>query len=207
MRHTHAILPALITAVLLGAGCATEPGSRSLVWDVVNLKDNDWSGSPREVPVIEGEDLVLRGKEVRTRHTYSAPITVEFDAMLEQRVATDGALTCEFVPTTQAVDQDLERGVIVRFHYDDKGDALSVYERFQRRPTPQGKNWSRTSLSIKPGSWHHMKYEVLKDGLHIWIDDHAYDAGGATVSYDRFYIYVSGWQPTDRWHVRNFVVR
>ena len=111
MRHTHAILAALITTVLLGVGCATELGSRSLVWDVVNLKDNDWSGSPREVPVIEGEDLVLRGKEVRTRDTYSAPITVEFDAMLEQRVAADGALTCEFVPTTQTVDQDLERAV------------------------------------------------------------------------------------------------
>lgn len=52
-----------------------------------------------------------------------------------------------------------------------------------------------------------MKYEVLKDGLHIWIDDHAYDTGGATVPYDRFYIYMSGWQPTNRWHVRNFVVR
>ena len=206
MRHTLAILPALITAVLLGAGCVTEPRSRSLAWDVVNLKDDDGVGSPREAPIIEGEDLGLRGKEVRTRYPYSAPVTVEFDVMLEERLAKDGAMLCLFVPVTQTVDLDVERDVTVQFYYDGQGDAVSVYEQFQHRPTPQGKTWSRTPLSIKPGSWHHMKYEVMKDALRLTVDGQDYSSGGAVVPYDLFYIELSGWQPVNRWHVRGFSV-
>jgi len=206
MRRILAVLLVLIAAGLFGGGCATQSRPQSLAWDVVNLKDNDWSGSPRELPVIEGDDLVLRGKEVRTQRTYSAPVTVEFDAMLEEKLANDGALTCVIVPVTQAVDLDLERGLMLQFRYDHSGDWMSVYELFQHRPVYQGKDWSSSPLTIKPGSWHHLKYEVVKDGLRITVDGQSYTSGGAVVTYDTFYIELSGWQPVNRWHVRNFTV-
>jgi hypothetical protein len=177
-----------------------------LAWDVVTMKDDDWSGAPRQAPVIQGEDLVLRGQNIRTQHSYSAPITVEFDAMLEDRVADNGALTCEFVPATQAVDREPEHHVQVSLLYDQQGDAISVQERFQRWPTQKYKSWSRSPLSIKPGSWHHMRYEVTRDGLDIAVDGQAYGSGGAVVPYNAFYIYLLGWQPTNRWHVRNFSI-
>jgi hypothetical protein len=95
---------------------------------------------------------------------------------------------------------------MVQFHYDGQGDAVSVYELFQHRPRHLGKEWSRSPLTIKPGSWHHLKYEVLKDSLRITVDEQAYSSGGAVVPYDSFYIELSGWQPTNRWHVRKFSI-
>jgi len=206
MRLMDVILLALIAVGLFGGGCATPSRPQPLAWDVVNLKDNDWSGPPRQMPVIEGDDLVLRGQEVRTQRTYSAPVTVEFDVMLEERLANDGYLTCLFVPATQAVDRDLERGLMLQFRYDRSGDWMSVYELFQHRPIYQGKDWSNSPLTIKPGSWHHLKYEAEKDGLRITVDGQPYNSGGVVVPYDTFYIELSGWQPTNRWHVRNFSV-
>jgi hypothetical protein len=111
-----------------------------------------------------------------------------------------------FVPTTQAVDRDTERSVYVSFQYNSEGDALAVHERFQRWPTHKGKNWSRTPLSIKPDGWHHLKYEVTKGSLLITVDGQACSSGGAVVPYDSFYVYLFGWQPANRWHVRNFSI-
>jgi hypothetical protein len=204
MRRIHPFLLALVASALLGAGCMTGARPQPLAWDVVSLKDDDWHGSPRQAPLIEGEDVVLRGQDIRTQHSYSAPVTVEFDAMLESRVADDGALTCEFVPSTQAVDREPERHVQVLLQYDQHGEAVSVQERFQRWPTQKYKTWSRAPLSIKPGSWHHMKYEVMKGGLNITVDGQAYGSGGAVVPHKAFYVYLLSWQPTSRWHVRNF---
>lgn len=151
--------------------------------------------------------MILRGKEMRTQQAYSVPITVEFDAMLEEMQANDGAISCGFVPADQAADRDVERAIHVSWQYNQSGQTLLVVERFQRWPTHKTKTWSQAPLPIKLGNWHHIKCEVTKDALHIWIDDHAYDSGGATVPYERFFIYMSGWQPANRWHVRNFVVR
>lgn len=204
MRRIRVIGLAVIASTSLAAGCATQP--RPLVWNIVTLKDDDWSGAPRLAPVVQGEDLILRGQNVRTRDSYVVPVTVEFDAMLEARVASDGALTCEFVPATQPADREPERHVELLFHYDERGDALSVQERFQRWPTQKFKTWSRSPLSMKPGSWHHMKYEVTKDALRITVDGQGYSSGGAVVPYDAFYIYLLSWQPTNRWRVRDFSV-
>ena len=204
MRSIHPLVLALVASALLGAGCMTGPRPRPLTWDVVSLKDDDWRGPPRQAPLIEGEDVVLRGQDIRTQHSYSAPVTVEFDAMLEGRVAADGALTCEFVPSTQAVDREPERHVQILFEFDQRGDAISVQERFQRWPTQQYKTWSRSPLSIKPGSWHHMKYEVMRGGLNITVDGQSYGSGGAVVPYKAFYVYLLSRQPTCQWHVRNF---
>lgn len=206
MRELHLRLRLFLALGLLGTGCAAT-SSHPLAWDVLQWKDDGWQGPPREAPLIDGEDLVLRGKEMRTRQAYSTPITVEFDAMLEEMRATDGAISCGFVPADQPADRDVERAIHVSWQYNQNAQTLLVVERFQRWPTHKTKTWSDTPLPIKLGNWHHIKYEVTKDGLHIWIDDHAYDSGGATVPYDRFFIYMSGWQPLNRWHVRNFVVR
>jgi hypothetical protein len=206
MRRIHAILLAVIATTLLATGCATQSQPRQLAWDVVTMKDDDWSGAPRQTPLIQGDSLILRGKEIRTESSYSPPVTVEFDAMLEERVANDGAVACVFVPTTQAVDRDTERGVYVSFQYNSEGDALAVHERFQRWPTHKGKNWSRTPLSIKSDGWHHLKYQVTKEDLLITVDGQACSSGGAVVPYDSFYVYLFGWQPANRWHVRNFSI-
>jgi hypothetical protein len=206
MRRIHRFGLALVASASLGAGCLTGARPHPLAWDVVSLKNDDWRGTPRQAPLIEGEDVVLRGQNIRTQRSYSAPITVEFDAMLESRVADDGALMCELVPSTQALDKEPERNLRVLFQYDQQGDAISVQERFQRWPTPNYKIWSRSPLSINTGNWHHMKYEVTNGGLNISVDGRTYDSDGAGVPYKVFYVSLLGWQPTNRWHVRNFSI-
>ena len=126
--------------------------------------------------------------------------------MLEGHVTDDGALMCEFVPATQALDKEPERNLRILFQYDQQGGAVSIRERFQRWPTESYKKWSRSPLSVDPGNWHHMKYEVTNTGLNISIDGRTYDSNGAAVPYKMFYVSLLSWQPTNRWHVRNFSI-
>jgi len=204
MRSFHQFFLGFVAVILLGAGCTTGARHRPLEWDVVSLKDDEWRGSPRQPPVIEGEDVVLGGQDIRTERIYSAPVTIEFDAMLEERVAGDGSLGCAFVPLTQAVDREPERNVQILFQYGQGGDDISVQERFEWRPIQKTKTWSRTALSIEPSKWHHMVYKVVKGGLNITVDGQSRGTGGAVVSYKAFYVYLVSWPPTCRWHVRNF---
>ena len=124
--------------------------------------------------------------------------------MLEERLAGDGALSCAFVPSTQAVDREPERDLQVLFQYGQGGDAISVQERFVREPAQRTKTWSRSSLSIKPGSWHHMEYQMVQGGLDVTVDGQSYGSGGAVVPYKAFYVYLGSRSPSCRWHVRNF---
>jgi hypothetical protein len=176
-------------------------------WYVLTFNDDDWGGSPRLAPLIDGDDLVLRGKEVRTRRAFSAPVTVQFDVMLERRTANDGALTFGLVPTSQPIDIDLERWMDMALTYDSAGDRLRVEERFQRWPKIISKAWQTHAFTIQPGKYHHLECQVSKTGTRLFVDGREYSTGGLIVPYDKFYIILSGWQPTNRWHVRNFAVR
>jgi len=126
--------------------------------------------------------------------------------MLEERLAPDGALTCAFVPSTQALDQEPERDLQVLFGYGQRGDDISVQEQLARLPTQRTKAWSRSPMSIKPGSWHHIEYKVIKGGLNVTVDGQPYGSGGAVVPYQAFYICLRSWPLACRWHVRNFSI-
>ncbi len=206
MRSIHRSVLGLVASALLGAGCTTGARPRSLVWDVASLKDGNGPGPSRQAPLVEGEDVVLRGQVIRTQQLYSAPLTIGFDAMLEQRVEGDGALSCTFVPSTQAVDQEPDRYMEVLFGYSQGGDAISIRERIARPPAQRTKTWSNSPLSIKPGSWHHIEYGVVKGGLNVTVDGQSYGSGGAVVPYQAFYVYLGSWLPACRWHVRNLSI-
>src|SRR5664280_2334341 len=107
MRGVHETLGLLLGLVLLGAGCATT-GLSPLAWDALPFpRNSDWPG-PKGLPAhIEDGDLILQGREARTRSAYSVPLTIECEFLLEARSGTDGGLAIRLVPLDQPPDLNL----------------------------------------------------------------------------------------------------
>ena len=209
MRRLHAIFLTLAAITLLAAGCTTT-GPGPLAWDVLPYpRDSDWpawSGVPGS---LEGETLVLQGHPVRTHETYSVPLTIECEVELEARVATDGFFGMGFVPASAPPDvgplnlrwlQIACRGPSAA----SGRDALIFLARdggLRDRIV-----WGEQPFAVTAGKPYTVRLEVTEDGIRAVIDGRAYDLKGVKIPYKRFHIWLDGWQPTDRWRVRNFVI-
>jgi hypothetical protein len=52
-----------------------------------------------------------------------------------------------------------------------------------------------------------IRLEILPDQVQFQIDDEKYEAAGVKVTYEKFRVYLKGWQPGNRWHVRNIRIQ
>ena len=95
-------------------GCASPPRGRPIAWDVLKGK----TGDAANTPLIEKGNVVLRGQDVRTQRTYSAPVTIEFEAQPVKRGAEAGLFTCLFVAVNQPADADPKEFVSVTLQSD-----------------------------------------------------------------------------------------
>jgi hypothetical protein len=170
-------------------------------------KDCDWAG-PKGGPVaIEGGDLVLPGWYLRTRSVYSKPVTIEMDIKLEDRKANDGCVWIDLWPVGLPSDVEPARFFSVSVGYAEDGTwGVTVAERLQRWPLKELTVLKRQPIQSSIGKWHHLELDCLGDSTRIALDEATYELK-SPAPYDRFQITLRGWQPTNRWHVRNFVVR
>ena len=191
---------------LLGTGCATT-GSRPLAWDALPFpRDSDWPG-PKGLPAhIEDGDLILQGRQARTRSTYSVPLTIECEFLLEARSGTDGALEIRLVPIDQPADSNLTQTLYLALSYQPSGEASVAIESCNGSIRAETL-WGRKPFELRVGKPNQLGIELQLDGIRFTINGQTFEAKGVTVPYDRFYIQIWGWQPVNRWHVRNFVVR
>jgi hypothetical protein len=209
MRRLRAICLTLAAVTLLVAGCSTT-GPRPLAWDVLPYpRDSDWpawSGVPGN---LEGETLVLQGHPVRTHETYSAPLTVECEVELEARVAADGFFGVGFVPVGAPPDVGPLNlrwlQIACRGSSAASGrDALAFLAR--DGSVKDRLVWGEKPFAVTAGKPCTVRLEVAEDGIRVVVDGRAYDLKGVKIPYNRFHIWLDGWQPTNRWRVRNFVI-
>lgn len=209
MRRTHATLGLFLTLVLLGTGCATT-GRHSLTWDALPFpQDSDWPG-PKGAPAqVENGDLILQGQRVRTRMVYSAPLVIECAVELEDRLAPDGYVGLEIVPGNSPRDMAPPDFRSFRMIYRNPGaysgrDGLDVCGR--EGPSGDRILWGEEPFTVKARTTYAIRLEVAADHMRAIINGTSYDLKGVKVPYKQFCIQLVSWQPTDRWHVRNFVV-
>jgi len=181
--------------------------SRLVEWDLLPVPvDTMWSGDRGGPPVMEGEDLVLRGWQARTKERYSGSWVVECDLWLEELQANDGCVWINFAPA----ESDRERlmrhaAVTVSLGYgqhDGGGGHLTI-----DRPNLPSTRLSTNPFSISARTTYHLRIELLHGKMRVILNDQTYEAENVTLPYAEFRVYVRGWQPTNRWHVRNFTVR
>jgi hypothetical protein len=185
------------------AGCAS--GLRAIVWDPLPFpKDSDWAGPKGATAMLAGKELVLQGQDVRTRSLYQAPLTIECDVELEARTASDGAFAIKFVASGEP-----HQMVAFRMIYRNPGaysgkDGLAIERRSGslQADVPGDEE----PFDLKPAVPYHVKVEMLADRLRVTINKRPYEAAGVSVPKQDFYVQLGGWQPANRWHVRNLVV-
>ena len=125
MRSPYQMLGLVLGLALLGTGCGTT-GPRSLAWDALPFpRNSDWPG-PKGLPAhIEDGDLILQGREARTRSAYSVPLTIECEFLLEARSGTDGGLAIRLIPPDQPADLNITQTLYLVLSYRPSGEAIA----------------------------------------------------------------------------------
>jgi len=209
MRRAYSALLGLLAIVLLGTGCATIR-TRPLTWDVLPFSgDSDWLGPKGSPARIVGGDLILQGQRVRTDTPYEAPVVIECTVELEDRLAPDGFFGLEFVPIGSPRDTGPANFRRFRIIYRNAAaksghDALDMYA--GDAASGQKILWGEEPFTVEARKPYAVRFEVLADQMRITINGTAYDLKDVKIPYKQFYIQLVGWQPTDRWHVRNFSI-
>jgi hypothetical protein len=198
----------LIAASLLAlvVGCASGPRTRTIVWDPLPFpKDFNWTGSRGAPATIEKGDLILQGQEVSSRGTYRKPLTIECDFLLEKRVAGEGALIVRFLPPDQPTDATPKQ--LVQFELVYRGETNVTFIQRCDGSVRCKTVWGEEAVILKDGEPNHLKLEILSDGMRFAVNGQTFEASGVTVPYDKFHVRLWSWEPMNRWHVSNFVVR
>lgn len=210
MRQIHVMTLALIATLLLGTGCATQSRPRPVAWDLLPFPGNsDWGGPKGEPATMSGGDLILRGQRVRTTRSYFAPLTVDCQVELEGRRASDGSFDVEFVPVGSPLNISSANGRVFRMIYRNPGaysgkDALVFVAR--DAGSPDKTVWGEQAFIVRARKPYAIRIEISTTQVHLVIDGQAYDLKGVRIPYGRFYVQLGGWQPTNRWHVRDFSI-
>ena len=181
-------------------------------WAVLPFfSDSNWGAGRGEPSLVDKSEILLRGRSVRTLAAYQTPAIVACDLQLEQRLASDGSLDIFLIPPNLSRDLYPKPMVNVRLIYSNTGDYNSV-DRIDINQTDEAGRlltWSDPAFKLTAGQSYHIQMEVTKDGkLHLNIGGKEIQIPPAfSLLYREFQVQILGWQPTNRWHVRNFSVR
>jgi hypothetical protein len=202
---------------LVVAPAAIEPMNPGSATDWIVLPfpaNSDWPGPKGFAAVLGGGDFLLRGQPVRTRQSYSVPVHITFDVVLEERFAPDGSMQVIFDPADVPDDLQGEQNIDAQMCYRNRGaysgtdgilvnELLSLGENFH----PQSRIiWPEKPFQLNAGETYHVSLVVTARGMQWTINGETHDLTGVKVPFDKFRITLYGWQPTDRWHVRNVSV-
>lgn len=206
MRSPYQMLGLVLGLALLGTGCGTT-GPRSLAWDALPFpRNSDWPG-PKGLPAhIEDGDLILQGREARTRSAYSVPLTIECEFLLEARSGTDGGLAIRLIPPDQPADLNITQTLYLVLSYRPSGEAIAEIQSCNASSTAKTL-WGGKPFDLRVGKPNQLQIDFLSKGIRFAVNGQVFEAQDVVVPYDRFYIQIWGWQPVNRWHLRNFVVR
>jgi len=172
-------------------------------------KDSDWPASKGEPAIVGKNDILLQGRPVRSLATYALPATIECDVLLDKRAASDGSLDLFVIPAGLPVDRYPEPMTNLRLIYSNTGDYGSVdrLDLNQSGATADPLVWSKPA-KLEAGKTYHVTMTLDAAGkLRLSVNGEPQPVPATLrVPYRQFQLQFGGWQPTNRWHVRNVVV-
>ena len=172
-------------------------------------KNSDWPGLKGLTATLGANDFILRGQPIRSRCSFTVPLTISCDIVLEERRGNDGSIGFAFQPEGVPLDEESAQIVGVRMIYRNPGaysgkDELVAERRISMQ---EGKTiWGGEPFPVAAGQTYHVTLDVLADKMRLTIGDRTYSMPGVVVPYPKFQITVHGWKPENRWHVRNLTV-
>jgi hypothetical protein len=181
-------------------------GSGKLVdWDSLPFpKGSDWPGARGGPARVEADEIVLQGQPVCTKQSFAAPLSFECDAALDQLVSEDGCLWIDLVPEGPDAEQNVPpQNVAIQLGYHHRGDGggMLTLASMGAAPVDMGKE----PFAFEAGKAYHLQIEVEADTIRVTLDGQVFESK-TTLPFKSFHIEVMGWQPTNTWHVRDFIV-
>jgi hypothetical protein len=182
-------------------------GSGKVVdWDVLPFPVNcEWAGLRGEPAKVKADEIVLEGQPVLTRQSFSAPVSIEFDAALELAVSDDGCLWIVFDPDGAVGDPNVPpKNVAIQLGYQNKGEGGGMFTIADMNGAPV--DLEENPFTFEAGKARHLEIEVTGEGIKATLDGKAYESK-IVMPFKNFHIELLGWQPMNTWRVRDFVVR
>ena len=210
---SKATLSALILTI--GAALAVSAGPVQPVdWIALPFPiDSNWGASQGMPAEISDSEIILQGQDARTQQVYAWGVTIECDVSLEERAANDGSFDLYILPPDLPLDLTPVRFPFTKFRiiYSNTGDYGSV-DRLnveQGNGVVAGTPWTKIPFPVQAWANYHVTVRVSLSGrLRITINGQRYlIPRKGRIRYQQFQFQLGGWQPGNRWHVRNFVVR
>jgi len=144
---------------------------------------------------------------VRTHETYSAPLVIECVVELEKREAADGYFGLEIVPNGSPRDVTPTKFRSFRMIYRNPGaysgkDVLAVFGRDDS--SGDRTLWGEEPFPVAAPTPYALRLEIVGGHLRGEINGKRYNFQGVQIPYKQFYIQLESWQPSNRWHVKEF---
>ena len=188
-------------------------------WDALPFpKDSNWYGSRGQAASIDPKIVILRGRPIRTRQSFYAPMVFECDMELKKvgEYYSDGALWIWLIPEDAAADRNPQTYATVAFGYNRQNSSGTYYPTGTKHPPVVSREGGHVSIndtdvsgqafSIKVDKPYHLKLEIAFRKLKVTIDDNTYESTEVNIPSKRFRIYVQGWQPSNTWSIRDSVI-
>jgi hypothetical protein len=200
-------MKALVLALILlvGAGCTSMSGPKSISWEPVSPQSQT-----NGVATVEGNHLVLENHEIGTANTYSTPLTVECEVSPETAVSSDFGirlLPTSAPPTSAELDRMF---VLSSINGSNMTASFSVASR-QGTGLATRSAWEKSAdgqwLVVKPGDVCHIRLTLSKDHLQIDLNGQTFSVKDDGVPYEKFRLQLSCLGTKNRWRVLNFAVR
>jgi hypothetical protein len=108
-------------------GLAFAVHAQSVTWQILPFPtESNWPG-PRGAPAVtNGNVVTLDGQPVRTVETFTPPITISYDMMLQARATSDGYLSLRFTPPTQTTADPLPATQVFTIYRNGGQDVLRI---------------------------------------------------------------------------------
>jgi len=185
-------------------------GDRLVEWEILPFpEDSNWPGSRGEPAIIQGNDILLQGRPVRTQTSYTLPMTIECEVELEERTATDGAAWLYVVDEQDSRKLDPKRCVMFTFGYAHPASRFQTGELSVWRCDGDSHGpmvWGKTPFPMAAGQAYKLRWDIRSDGMKMTLDDQTFDIPNVTVPWENVQVRLMGWQPANRWHVRNITI-
>ena len=185
-------------------------GGRLVAWDILPFpEDSNWPGPRGEPALIQNNNILLQGRPVRTQTSYTLPLTIECEVELEERAATDGAAWFDVVDEQDSRNLDPKRCVMFTFGYAHPASRFNTGELSVWRCDGNSHGpmvWGKTPFPVAAGQTYQLRWDIRADGMTMTIDGQTFDIPDVTVPWEKVQVRLMGWQPANRWHVRNLTI-
>lgn len=174
-------------------------------WDVLPFpKGSDWPSWRGTPATVDAGEIVLRGQPVCTVQSYSAPLSFECNATLDQLVSDDGCIWVDLIPDGPDAEPNMPPGnVAIQLGYHQRGPGGGMFTIANMGNPPE--NLGPEPFGMQAGKPYHIEIEVLADTIRATLNGQVFESK-LTLPFKTFHIELMGWQPGNTWRVRDFVV-